>query len=224
MISFHGKPEIKEFYLNRLRAHSEADEIEKGTYWERGKGCAVGCTIHSSSHEKYETELGIPIALARLEDRIFEGLPNPEAKNFPIEFLNAVPVGKDLDLVWYRFMYRILSDKNFGVIIFAKNSKDKVQKVIDLFEKKINESPVEKKYFIAAAAADAATATAAAAAYATAAYASAAYAAAAAYADSDSDSAATAAAATATAAAAAYATAAYASAAYAAAAAYADSD
>jgi len=44
MIAFHGKPEIKEQYLARVRAHAAADEIIHGKYWEGGKGCAIGCT------------------------------------------------------------------------------------------------------------------------------------------------------------------------------------
>lgn len=73
LLAFHGDKAIKAKYLARVKAHAEADEIIHGTYWEKGKGCAVGCTIHSEKHSAYETELGMPIILARLEDRIFEG-------------------------------------------------------------------------------------------------------------------------------------------------------
>ncbi len=84
MQAYHNKPEIKETYLQRVRAHKAADEIIKGTYWEDGKGCAVGCTIHDSDHSRYEAELGIPEWLARVEDVIFEGLPNRRASLWPI--------------------------------------------------------------------------------------------------------------------------------------------
>ena len=93
MLAFHGKQEVKDFYVSRVQAHYDADEIIKGVYWENGRGCAVGCVLHSSNHAAYETELGIPRVIARLEDGIFEGLPNDRAKEFPLEFLNAVPVG-----------------------------------------------------------------------------------------------------------------------------------
>lgn len=99
MRAFHNDPEIKEKFLKRLRAHYEADEIVKGTYWENGKGCAVGCTIHGNDHSKYEEELGIPIILARLEDRIFEGMPNAESKEWPIKFIESINVGSDLSKV-----------------------------------------------------------------------------------------------------------------------------
>lgn len=78
MRAFHGKEEIKQKYLARIRAHAAADEIVKGTYWENWKGCAIGGTIHGKDHSFYESELGIPKVLGYLEDRIFEKLPNTD--------------------------------------------------------------------------------------------------------------------------------------------------
>ncbi len=93
MKTFHNSQELKNDILTRLKLHAEADEIIQGTGWENGKGCAVGCTLNDYSHEKYPIELGIPEWVAHLEDKIFEGLSNEEAKTFPIEFIEAVPVG-----------------------------------------------------------------------------------------------------------------------------------
>lgn len=110
LLSFHNDPAIKEKYLARVKAHEAADEIIKGIYWENGKGCAVGCTIHSNRHDAYETQLGISQILAMLEDRIFENLPNMLARIWPRRFLGAIPVGKDLSRVWQKFMIFILTD------------------------------------------------------------------------------------------------------------------
>ena len=41
LLSFHNDPKIKEKYLERVKAHQEADQIIKGLYWEDGKGCAM---------------------------------------------------------------------------------------------------------------------------------------------------------------------------------------
>lgn len=108
LLAFHNKNRIKESYLTRVRAHESADEIIKGTYWEHGKGCAVGCTIEGNDHSRYEKELGLPEWLAHLEDVIFEGLTNGEAKTFPARFLEAIPVGADLSLVKPKFLYWLL--------------------------------------------------------------------------------------------------------------------
>ena len=168
MKAFHGKKEIKAKYIARLKAHYDADEIVKGVYWEDGKGCAVGCTLHSGNHKAYEVELGIPEVLARLEDSIFEGLSPKDAKEFPLNFLNAVNVGSDLSQVGDKFLHWLLVDPKHGVIKYATNKKV-VQDVADLYERKINGETINRDVWEAAdaaardtAAADAAAAAAAA--------------------------------------------------------------
>jgi hypothetical protein len=132
--AFHGDPEIKAKYLARVRAHRAADELIHGTYWVDGKGCAVGCTVHSSSHVAYETELGIPIILARLEDGIFEGLPNEDSMMWPEAFLDAIPVGADLSMVWPKFALWLLGDPADGVVRFATDdTRPAIELVIGLY-------------------------------------------------------------------------------------------
>jgi hypothetical protein len=220
MFAFHSLPQLKQSKLDQVVAHQAADEIVKGFYWERGKGCAVGCTVHSGNHAAYETEMGIPRMLARLEDRLFEGMPNADAKLFPARFIAAIPVGADLSLVGWKFLHWLVVDVNerHG----TEKTKAAVLDAIDILRRRAEGetiNPVDARNAAAIArkdadAADAAYAADAAAAYAAYAAADAAYAAA--YAAADAAYAAAAAAADA--ADAAYAAAAYA-AAYAAAAA-----
>lgn len=114
MLSYHSDPAIKAKYLARVEGHAAADEIIKGQYWEAGKGCAVGCTVHGTSHSDFEHELGIPQMLAWLEDVIFEGLPNRVAKIWPERFLCAIEPGKDLSRVGWRFLHWLLTEGGFG--------------------------------------------------------------------------------------------------------------
>lgn len=146
MIAFHGDEKIKQKYLDRVRAHKEADEIIKGKYWENGKGCAVGCTIHSGNHDSYETELGIPRLLAKLEDGIFEGLPDHLAKEWPEKFLSSIPVGANLSSVWPNFAYWLLVGPDYGVINFVKNDKFKtsIENIAKLYFKS-KTSPVSQQ-------------------------------------------------------------------------------
>src|SRR6185437_5683477 len=138
MIAFHGQTEIKEFYLARVAAHRAADEIIHGTYWEDGRGCAVGCCVHTNDHSAYERELGIPRAIARLEDSLFERLTNRAALDFPGRFLDAIPVGADLSLVVPRFLHWLLVDPEEGVIRFAEGSgRNAAQDVAALLARKI---------------------------------------------------------------------------------------
>ena len=111
MLAFHNDPAIKAKYLHRVEVHAAADEIIHGTYWERGKGCAVGCTVHSSSHKAYEDELGIPRMLARLEDTLFEGQSNGKSKEFPARFLSVIQPGADLSRVGWQFLHWLLTEE-----------------------------------------------------------------------------------------------------------------
>src|SRR5258708_19837426 len=145
--AFHNDPDIKKKYIDRLELHYAQDEIIKGIYWEKVKGCAVGCTIHDSNHKNYEEELGISRILAILEDNIFEELPNDIAKEFPLRFLKCIELLPDTSLVFYKFINWLLIDKNYGVIKFAKseNSINSIKNISNLFQRKINGENIEYK-------------------------------------------------------------------------------
>jgi hypothetical protein len=116
MLSFHGKQEIKDKYLNRVIKHRELDNIIQGIGWENGKGCAVGCTLENYNHSRYPMELGLPEWLARLEDKIFEELPKEKAMLWPERFLDAIPVGvcveKVKHIISIKRMERLLEIQN----------------------------------------------------------------------------------------------------------------
>lgn len=164
MLAFHNNKAVKKKYLDRVNAHQLADEIMQGYgYWNNGKGCAVGCTLHSGDHGAYETELGIPRILARLEDGIFENLPNDLAKTWPARFLKAVPVGADLFLVWPKFAVWMLTDEKRGVLQFAKTDaqREAIQTVSDMYLFKIEGADIDRDDWLEAkSAADAAYANA----------------------------------------------------------------
>lgn len=116
VISFHGDEHLKLGYLRRVRRHRMADQIVKGMYWEGGKGCAVGCTIHSGDHWTYEEKLGIPNQLAYIQDFLFEHLPNSEATWFPERFLRCIPVGVDMYPAFWNFVMYLLLDEKDGLM------------------------------------------------------------------------------------------------------------
>jgi len=105
----------KEAFLGEIGAHARADQIKQGKYWHYGKGCAVGCSLHSvqrrlglkkmmySDHSLFEKYLGIPTKLAHLEDCIFEGLSPADAQLWPMRFADAAQTGADLSEVWNKF-------------------------------------------------------------------------------------------------------------------------
>jgi len=127
LLTFHGDPNLKAQRIAQVRAHRIADQLVHGIYWEKGKGCAVGCTIHSNDHHAYETELGIPEELAWMEDHIFESLPNEASMMWPERFLEAIPVGVDLRAthVNKRYVLALLADEKRGLIARTRNAETK---------------------------------------------------------------------------------------------------
>ena len=110
MMSFFGEQTLKDAVVARVKAHQELDQIVQGTYWDGTRGCSIGCALHSSNHMAFETQLGLPVFLAYMNEHIFERLPLAEAKQWPLRLIEAVPVGVDLELVFPRFMHWLLSD------------------------------------------------------------------------------------------------------------------
>jgi hypothetical protein len=121
LTAYHGDPDLKTRTLAQLKRHHELDEIIQGVYWQpdngSGKGCAVGCLLHDAKggHDRYEPEFGIPVQLAWLEDGIFEDLGAEQAKEWPLRFMDAIPVGADLTNVWPRFAVWLMVDEKWGL-------------------------------------------------------------------------------------------------------------
>ena len=125
--AFHGDPAVKQKYIDRMKAHMAAEQLVQGTGFDTAsqKGCAVGCTLDKYSHFAYEEELGIPFMIAILEDNIFEALSAEQSKSFPLEFLEAVPVGVDLSKVFHQLEIWNLLDEKHGIIHKMKTDEEK---------------------------------------------------------------------------------------------------
>jgi hypothetical protein len=143
MRAFVDTTVTKAAVLRQLRAHAKADEIVKGRYWEDGKGCAVGCTIHSGDHAEYEPRFGIPIMLARLEDDLFEGLPNGQAKAWPVAFMSAIRPGADLSRVGWQFLLWLLTDNKVSPGIDHPLVRDAVRQCADVLVPLAKGKPVD---------------------------------------------------------------------------------
>jgi hypothetical protein len=138
MQAYLNDPELKIKLIGELEKHKAADAIVKGVYGSRVnnpvgfRGCAVGCTLHSlgytggyDNHSAYEPLLGIPQSLARIQDGIFEGLPNADALEWPMQFAQAIRPGADLLPVVDRFMLALMVDEKFGVCSTPKPRKQR---------------------------------------------------------------------------------------------------
>lgn len=109
-IAFHNDTALAARVRAQIDAHTAADEIVQGRYWENGKGCFIGCIAHSDDTSAVEALTGFPIMLQRIAESIFEGLPNDVAKGFPQRVINAPKPGADISLVAWKFLHIVAKE------------------------------------------------------------------------------------------------------------------
>ena len=139
LITYHGDPAFKTAFLAEIAKHEAADQIIKGTYGKingEWKGCAIGCSLRSlnlltgyphnwqtAAHGRFPLELGWPLWLVRLEDELFERLPEVLAKTWPRRLAEAIPVGVHVpDVVVAKILRWIFVDESYGVVTMTKDS------------------------------------------------------------------------------------------------------
>ena len=85
-----------------VQRHVAADQVAQRSY----KTCFIGCLANKEdSPEFIESEYGIPSAVSRIAESIFEGLPSDEAAAFFAALPAAVESdGKDLSRVVWQFL------------------------------------------------------------------------------------------------------------------------
>ncbi len=149
--TYKGDIELKKYMVKEAVAHRKSDELVKGTYGDISagawKGCAVGCAIKSlnaklgtnhstADHSFLEEQSLYPEWLARLQDTLFEGLPEKESQQWPERFTKAIPVGvsfKDLEPIRWKFCALILKENIERVLTL--NIKDELKKqVVDAIQ------------------------------------------------------------------------------------------
>src|SRR3990167_11459956 len=151
VLAYKNKPALKKMFVAEVINHRKQDQLIKGTYGKENgkfKGCAVGCGVHTlnmklgktysyDDHSAYEKELGIPEWLARLEDTIFEGLPVKESKKWVLDFAQAVPIGKNLEPIKWKFCAFILKE-NIDRVLILKIDDDLKKQVVDAIRGVLN--------------------------------------------------------------------------------------
>lgn len=126
MLTFPDPRVTKELLVADMIAHAEADRLLAGTYAEDDdddgfRGCAVGCSIYTinrltgtdcdyGDHAALAQAIGVPEALLRLQDSVFEGLAQAQRKKWPESFYRAIPEGADLRPALNRILVRMLRE------------------------------------------------------------------------------------------------------------------
>lgn len=169
LVAYNNNSALKAALLVEIENHRAADAIIAGTYGrmyaDGWKGCAVGCSLRSldiargrepdvynKDHGRFETELGIPRILAKLEDHIFEGMPASERPMWPGRFAAAIAPGADLSMVWPRFAVWMLDDPEHGVSRFTEGAtREKIAAVANLYRRICDGGEVTREEWTAAA-------------------------------------------------------------------------
>ena len=85
-----------------VQRHVAADQVAQESY----DTCFIGCLAKKKdSPEFIQREYGIPLAVSRIAEAIFDGLPSDEAPAFFAAFPDAIECnGKDLSRVVWQFL------------------------------------------------------------------------------------------------------------------------
>jgi len=100
-----------EILRTEVAAHIKADALVRGSYWKPvsnavgGQGCFISCLTHSNGPTPAFERFGLPVAVLRIAESIFEALPDSEGRAFFAALPDAVGRdGKDLSRVHWGFL------------------------------------------------------------------------------------------------------------------------
>jgi hypothetical protein len=162
MQPFNGNAALAAQTVAEMKAHRDADRLAKGDYWnpETGRGCAIGCLVHSGSHADAGKLCNAPNQIMYIVDNVFEGLPWPANLDWPVKFLEALQanIDKDITLLWARLALEIARHPVHGYEQY--NQDPAVLAVPPLYEEWVATGvrPDDDRWRAAARAADAARA------------------------------------------------------------------
>jgi hypothetical protein len=86
-------------------------------------------------HDQYETRYGIPTFLARFEDTVFERLMEPDYKDWPRQFIYAMPVGVDLLPILPRIVIELVTRNEKIRKAFLYRTSDKKEEALATYIK-----------------------------------------------------------------------------------------
>lgn len=138
-LTYRGDPDLKAGLVAEAEQHRAQDRLIRGTYVQLNgtwRGCAVGCTVAgrltqdqlidltgedsgTDWHQLWAETTGCPEWLAHVEDNIFEGLPIEAAREWPVRFLTAIPVGADLTAAREAWLRDLIFDSEHGALALA---------------------------------------------------------------------------------------------------------
>jgi thioredoxin len=126
--AFYGDPALRNTVVERVRQHIDAEQIAPAERLPicdeaNGRYSLMGAALHSADLDRYEGTFGIPAELGTLEECVHnyfmqfvsdaQGkrfLFREQARDYPIDWLQSIPLGADLQSVTPRFLSWLLLD------------------------------------------------------------------------------------------------------------------
>ena len=164
MKTFNGDKELKASLVKELKRHKELDAFVQGEWLSKNrsggedfKGCFYGCTMQTEENalEKFSEKYNIDLWFVHITEKLFEGLPDGEYQNFPLEAIEKLPVNFDVNKIKSDFHYALLMDKDNGQINFANGNEEAetvIKQCAELFKTDFNKIDKEAAAAVGAAA------------------------------------------------------------------------
>ena len=122
MKTFNNNKALKQELIKKLQHHQDLDAFIQGEWLDTisgkteddtFKGCFYGCTMQTTENpiEKFSEKYDIDLWYCYLTEKIFEGLPKGEYEKFPLESIEVLPVGVDINKIKSLFHYRVLESQ-----------------------------------------------------------------------------------------------------------------
>lgn len=133
---------MTETFLQMAERHREQDMLAKGEFEWTGKACSVGCFNYDLDQEPGDFAAlaawtGYPEWAHRVQEAIFEQLPENLSKDWHVDFARKCANVTDWDAFYHRFMISVLE------IALPHDPSGVVQQVIDLYKRGKNVTEAE---------------------------------------------------------------------------------
>jgi hypothetical protein len=148
MLAYHNNAKLKASMSSDMHFTISEGLIIQGMSFRDVVRCVS--RVENGSYKTLEEEIGIPSLIAQLAEFIFEGLEYEKAKKFTTDFLEAIPVGADLSMVWPKLIHYVMVDNEVGLINFVKTeySKFAIERLAHLFMRKIDGEIITENQWI----------------------------------------------------------------------------
>jgi len=127
MNSFFGSGQFKEAVRARVQRHHDTDTVRQGVYFREddlgpsgGRGCFIGCALHSGKHADFASLLGMSSWFARMGEAFFEHSDAEVARGMPLPVYDAIKPGVDLTPIGEQYFGESFGRMRSGMVEYSQ--------------------------------------------------------------------------------------------------------